>query len=144
MAGVRKCGGRSIIPRMSCLQISLNFRRWRIADWAWRPQRFIQGFDFPEAREAVCWRWNFPPRGGLGLASVAARLSRSARWIGVSASGGSLIPLSYHSFRFGTFIAARFARRKSVSGAKPDVCFWRQQASGTHIPNLHFPTVMVI
>jgi hypothetical protein len=92
---------------------------------AWRPQRFIQGFDFPEARAAVCWRWNFPPRGGLGLALVAARLSRSARWVGVSAagSGGSLIPLSYHSFRFGTFIAGRPARRMSVSGAKLNVSF---------------------
>ena len=42
-------------------------------------QRFIQGFDFPEPSAAACCRWNLPPRGGFGLASMAACLSRNAR-----------------------------------------------------------------
>ena len=54
------------------------------------PYCFIQGFDFPAAIPIDCSRWNFPPRGGLGLASAAAFFIRSARCIGLSpaSSGG--------------------------------------------------------
>ena len=48
------------------------------------PYRFIQGLDFPAAIPAACSRWNFPPRGGVGLAAIAAFFSRRARWMEVS------------------------------------------------------------
>ena len=50
--------------------------------------RVIQGFDFEELRAAAaCSRWNLPPRGGLGLASMAAFFRRRALCIGVSSDG---------------------------------------------------------
>ena len=47
--------------------------------------RDIHGFDFDDERAAAaCSRWKRPPRGGLGLAAIAAFFRRSALWIGVS------------------------------------------------------------